>query len=89
MKKIIPIANIVASIAALAFSLCGIAFAILTRLSTIFAPFAIVIIVVGFTISVISCSVGFAFTKSKLCITAGIISAVSMFIGIASFIVII
>ena len=89
MNKIIPIFNVVASIAALILSVCGIAFAVASGVTVLLLPFGIVLTVLAFIFAVVSCGMGFAFVKSKLCITAGIIGAVAGAISIASFIIMI
>ena len=86
MNKLIPIANIVLSIVALFLGLCGFAFAVLKSV-VLFSAFAITLIVISFTLSAVVCGFGFAFTKSKLCVAAGIISAVSLVLNVVSFVI--
>ncbi len=89
MKFVLPIICFTASLAALAISIIGILCAAVVSFVELFGAFAIVIVIIGFTISVVDCGLSFSLIKSKLCIAAGVISAIAMFVGIASFIIII
>lgn len=82
-----PIAIVILSVISFGLSAYGFVLALLTTLSELFSPFSVTAVVTGFTLSVICCSVGFMLTKSKLCLAGGIISAVSVLLGIASFII--
>lgn len=83
---VLPILCIIGSVVALIMALCSITLAIVTGLVTIVGVFAIVILLIGFTIAVADCGLSFALTKSKLCLSSGIISAIAMIIDIVAFI---
>lgn len=89
MKLVLPIICMTASVIALVLSILGIISALITNVFVLFGAFAIVIVISGFTISVIDCGLSFALVKSKLCIAAGIISAIAMFTSMASLIILI
>ncbi len=89
MKLVLPIICLVTSIAAFIIAILGLLSALISGFMTLFGVFAIVIIITGFTLSVIDCGLGFSFLKSKICLASGIISAVAMMISITSFIVLI
>lgn len=89
MNKVIPIASIILSVLALIISVCGIIFAAVTELLPLLGAFAIVTVVIGFTLSAINIGFCFIFVKSKLCLAAGIISLISLAVNIASFVILI
>lgn len=89
MKHILPIICLITSIVAIVISLVGLFTVAVAGAIELFGVFAIVTVLIGFTTSVIDCGLSFSLIKSKVCLSAGIISAVAMLISIISLIILI
>lgn len=94
MNKILPILNLVLSIFVAGLTVIG----LYLTVSSMFQPdvasavaklFSIIFVMSGFIGSVISSIFGFIFSKSKICLTAAIISAATLVANIVALIILV